>query len=114
MDRQHEFPHIGQILRKYVTERRIRQAAWGRKQGVSPRNVGKYLKRGDMQIHTLLSICHTLNYNFFKQVTDTLPPDMPPVPDNPLANENHALRLRVDELEKQMALVKELLVAKNR
>ena len=78
-----DVPDIGAMLRKYVDEKRIRQVAWGRKQGTDARTVAGYLKKKKMHVHTLLTICRVLNYNFFKEILSTLPADMPPYEENP-------------------------------
>jgi len=109
---QNHIPDIGKMLRIYVDEHRIHQAAWGRIQGTKARNIGRYLKRKDLYIHTLLPICRVLNYNFFKQIAESLPADMPPVRENPLQKENAELKLEITDLKKQVALLKEVLAMK--
>ncbi len=86
--------HTGNFLKQYVKKNRIRQSGWARKAGLNVKTVSGYLKQPTMWIETLLGICHTLNYNFFKEIAALLPPDMPPVTQNPL-------QARIDELEKQ-------------
>ncbi len=66
-------PSIGAMLRKYVDDNRIRQAAWARKQNIGKDNVRLYLKRKSMRTDTLFRICHVLNYNFFSDLATTLP-----------------------------------------
>jgi predicted transcriptional regulator len=86
--------HIGNLLKEHVKKNRLRLSGWARKAGLNYRTVSTYLNQSTMQLDTLLAICETLNYNFFKQIADTLPADMPPVAENPL-------QARITELEKQ-------------
>ena len=91
-----EAPHIGNLLKAHVKKYRLRQSGWARQEGLNRKTVGTYLKQKDMQVTTLFTICQTLNYNFLKEIAHLLPPDMPPLTDNPL-------QTRLTELEKQKA-----------
>jgi len=101
-------PHTGEILRKYVKEKRIYQAAWARAQKVRASTVNSYFKKPTMQLETLFAICQVLNYNFIRDVADALPPELP-------SKTSTAQQLRIGELEKEIerlqienALLKEL------
>lgn len=89
-----ELPHLGDMLKAHVKKYRLRQSGWARQEGLNRATVAKYLKQKDMRVGTLLSICQALNYNFLRQIANLLPPDTPPLADNPL-------QARVTELEKQ-------------
>jgi hypothetical protein len=91
--------HIGQKLRKYVTENRIFIAAWAREQGVNPVTVARYFKRPTMRVSTLFTICQVLKYNFIREIADQLPAEFPPHPANPLQQ-------RVSELEEENKMLK--------
>lgn len=103
-----EAPHIGNMLRKYVKEKRIFQAVWARKQGIQPKNVLAYLKRPNMRIDTLFTICQILNYNFFKQISDALPPDMPPATEDASAARVKELEQRVHDLETEVKVLRDV------
>jgi hypothetical protein len=104
--------HTGNFLKQYVKKNRIRQSGWARKAGLNVKTVSGYLKQPTMWIETLLGICLILNHNFFKDIAATLPPDMPPLTENPLQArideleaQNHDLQLQVKTLERALELV---------
>ena len=92
-------PHIGQFLRKYVKEKRIYQAAWGRRQGVTAVTIARYFKRETMKITTLFTISQVLKYNFIREIADQLPAELPPHAENPLAAENEKLKKEIERLQ---------------
>lgn len=107
-----ESPHTGSMLRKFIKTNRYSQAAWAHRQGVKPLAIARYLKRPTMRIDTLFAVCHALNYNFFKQIADALPAEMPPATQHEneqqlqtLKQENEQLKLQVATLEKALGLV---------
>jgi transcriptional regulator with XRE-family HTH domain len=71
-------PHIGQMLRGYVKQKRISQSGWARKQGVGPKTIARYLKQPAMRIDTLFNISQMLNYNFLQDIAAELPAELPP------------------------------------
>lgn len=104
-----EAPDIGKLLQAYVKKNRIRQSGWARTAGIHPKTVAKYLKQPTMQIATLFAICQTLKYNFLKDIADHLPPDMPPVTDNPLQSHIAQLEQQVHDLELHVKVLREAL-----
>ena len=104
--------HIGQRLRKYVTEHRIFQAAWSRKQGVNPVTIARYFKRATMRISTLFTISQVLKYNFIREIADKLPSEFPPHAANPLQSENDALKKEVEMLKREIEILKEVIGVK--
>ena len=105
-------PHIGNMIKKYVKEKRLFQSGWARQQGVTPKAIAHYLKNPSMRTDTLFTICQVLNYNFFRQIADTLPATMPPETQHEsrqlaeeLKQEVAQLKLQVATLEKALGLV---------
>jgi len=94
MQKTIEAPHIGNILKAHVKKYRLRQAGWAKQDGLNRNTIADYMKQKDMRVGTLFTICQSLQYNFLKEIAALLPPDMPPVAENPL-------QARVTELEKQ-------------
>ena len=106
-------PNIGEMLRKYVNENRIYQSSWARKAELSSKTIAQYLKQPTMQVDTLFRICQALNYNFLSHIAAMLPPDMPPLAENPLQarvneleKENSDLQLQIKTLERAIELMK--------
>lgn len=103
-----EAPHIGNMLRAYVKKKRIFQSGWAREQGIQPKNVLAYLKRPNMRIDTLFTICQVLNYNFFKEIAAMLPSELPPATEDPSAARVKELEQRVHDLETENKVLREV------
>ncbi len=97
-------PHIGDMLKQYVKQRRIYKAGWARHQNVQWKTVAGYLKKPSIQTKTLFAICHVLKYNFFADLAATLPPEYPHSPTTQdeknlqLEKENEKLRIEIGVL----------------
>ena len=50
-------PHIGQMIKTHVKNKRLFQSVWARMQGVDPTTVANYLKNPSMRTDTLYIIC---------------------------------------------------------
>jgi hypothetical protein len=101
-------PHIGQLLRKYVNEKRIHQRAWARHQGVQPHFISRYLRRPEMKISTLFTISLILKNNFLREIADMLPPEIPSRTDR-LLQENENLKKENERLRTELELLKDIL-----
>jgi hypothetical protein len=73
-----EVPHIGNMLKQYVKKHRIFQSGWARQQGVTTGAIAAYLKNPTMRVDTLFAVCQVLEYNFFREIANTLPVHLPP------------------------------------
>ena len=100
--------HTGQLLRKYVNQKRINQAGWARQQGVNATTIAQYLKNPDMRIGTLIAISQTLNHNFLQDIASLLPAQMPHTP-NTLDEKLAALEKENEKLKTENELLKGLL-----
>jgi hypothetical protein len=98
-------PHVGEILKKYVKKNRTYQSAWARNQGVKFQTVNSYYKRPSLQLKTLFTICQVLQYNFIREIADQLPAEFPPYADNPLREENAALKKEIEMLKHEVEIL---------
>lgn len=105
-------PHIGQILSKYCTEKRIQKAAWARIQGIKPATVGDFLKKPSIQLGTLFTVCQVLKYNFINEIAAMLPAEYEPHPVNPLSNRVAELEKENEKLKNDISLLKEIVALK--
>lgn len=101
-----EAPHIGNMLRKYVKTKRIFQSGWARQQGVKAKTIATYLKNPSMRIDTMFNICQQLEYNFFKEISDTLPPGLPPQTEDASAARVKELEQKVHDLETEVKVLR--------
>lgn len=70
---QSKAPHVGAILRSYVRNQRIYQAALARQIGKTSQSVALYQKQASIQTKNLWDICQVLKHNFFMDIAQMLP-----------------------------------------
>ncbi|MFI5218304.1 MAG: hypothetical protein ACHQNT_02365 [Bacteroidia bacterium] len=100
-------PHIGKMLKKYIMENKVFQAAWARQQNVNSKTIAKYFKKETMQVSTLFTISQVLKYNFIHDVAGKLPVELPPHTPNPLEAEIAALKKEIEMLKREIEIWKE-------
>jgi hypothetical protein len=103
-------PHTGNLLKAYVKKHRIFQSGWARQQGITQQAIARYLKQPTMQVNTLFTICQALNYNFLRDIANTLPPAMPPQQPASQQADVAALQQQVKELQTQVATLEKALL----
>ena len=62
-----------------------------------------------MLFRSLFTISQVLKYNFIRPIADALPPEYPPHALNPLQAENDALKKQVDDLKKEVEILRGLM-----
>ena len=70
-------PHLGNLIRAYMTNNRITKAEAARKLGVTPTEVVQYLKRPSLQFHVLWNFCVALQYDFMTDLQLKFPDQFP-------------------------------------
>lgn len=87
-------PHIGTLLNKHMRLHRYYKSALARDIGVNYKTVVNIMRRPDIKVSFVWNICYALNYNFFVDLANLLPPEMPSAPT--------AKDVRIAELEEQL------------
>mgnify|MGYP000849898903 FL=1 len=85
MSNQNPHPHVGNLLRAYLSKNRISKAEAGRKLGVTTTEVVKYLYRPSLQFHVLWNFCVALQHDFLADLQSKLPENFPRVEDPKIA-----------------------------
>lgn len=105
-------PHVGELIAKHIKEKRYRKSAWGREHGVGAATINSYMRTPGMRTSTLYKICQTLQYNFFREIANTLPNSLSPQPETvaekqvaELETQIKELQLKVTTLENALRLV---------
>lgn len=105
-------PNIGQMLKQYVDDNRLSQAAWARRANVNYSTIIKYVKQPTMRVDTLMAVCEQLEYNFLRDIANSLPPELPPqAPIDQsgelaaLKAENQQLKIEIAALERAIGLM---------
>jgi hypothetical protein len=100
------------MLRQYVDDNRLSQAAWARRASVNSTTIAQYLKQPNMRVDTLLAVCEQLEYNFLRDIANTLPPNLPPLAPidqsielAALKAENEKLKIEIAALERAIGLM---------
>lgn len=68
-------PEIGVLLKSYIKEHRIYQAALSRKLGINKSLLAYYKSQESMQTKTLWKVCFALKHNFFMDLAQLMPPE---------------------------------------
>jgi len=106
-------PHVGQMLRTYVKTNRLYQSGWARMQGMKPSTICNFFKKPTIPLGTLYDICQILKYNFFRDIADSLPAELPPFKTNELAGRVAELEKENEKLKNDIALLKEVIAMKS-
>lgn len=93
-----QMPHIGSILKKFMTENRISKTECAGKMGVHPSQVTKYLENYTMQMAVFWKFCIALKHDFFSELLPHLPVYKAPAEDP-----------RLREMQLQIDIYKDLL-----
>ena len=101
MSDQNPHPHLGNLIRAYMTKNRITKAEAGRKLGVTTTEVVKYLNRPSLQFHVLWNFCIALQYDFLSELQSKFPENFPKTADPKMA-----------ELQKEIEIFERLLRSK--
>jgi hypothetical protein len=106
-----ESPHIGNMLKAYVKEKRIFKSGWARQMGVTPGAIEGFVKKPNIKVDTLFKTCQVLNYNFFADIAAMLPqlPHANSKIDNTqleaVQKENETLKIQIETLKQALSLV---------
>ncbi|OWK73391.1 hypothetical protein CBW16_07655 [Flavobacteriaceae bacterium JJC] len=98
MSNQNPHPHLGNLIRAYMTNNRISKAEAGRKLGVTTTEVVKYLKRPSLQFHVLWNFCIALQHDFLADLQVKLPEHFPRSADP-----------KIEDLQKEIEIFERLL-----
>jgi predicted transcriptional regulator len=103
-----ETPHIGNILKEYVKEKRIFKAGWAKQMNISPSTIEKFVKSPNMKVDTLFKTCQVLNHNFLADIAAMLP-QLPHANSNVNNTQIETLQKENETLKIQLATLKEAL-----
>ncbi|MFC4230671.1 helix-turn-helix domain-containing protein [Parasediminibacterium paludis] len=91
------------MLRQYIDDNRLSLAAWARRANVNITTVTQYLKQPTMRVDTLMAVCEQLEYNFLRNIANTLPPELPPQAPIDQSTELAALKAENEKLKVEIA-----------
>ncbi len=90
------YPHIGQLVKKVIEDKKLSQAEVARRMAVSPNSLTNYLRQPSLQFGILWNLGIALEYDFLTELTDYYPPGL-------LLNKNSKLIAGLDEKTKLIA-----------
>ena len=73
LNEENTAPNIGELLRAYFKEKRIRKSGLARVMNRRPDTIYGYEKNSSIQTAILWELCHALQYNFFADLAAELP-----------------------------------------
>lgn len=96
-------PNTGEMLSKYITDKRIYQSALARLLNRNQSTISAFREGATIQTAILWEICHALKYNFFADIAAQLPADYGFSAEN---THKEQADTTVDSLQKEIALLK--------
>lgn len=72
------YPHMGELLKKYMKEHNISQASLARKINISPNGILNYFEQESLQAGAFWKISTALNHNFLAEIAAQHPMGVPP------------------------------------
>lgn len=75
-----DLPHFGNMLNSYVRNNRFKQTELAHNIGVRTETLNLFMKRQDIKLTYIWSLCLTLRYNFLSDLAAQLPSDLPCIP----------------------------------
>lgn len=98
MSNQPTMPHLGNLINKFMLEKRISRAEAARLMGVTSPEMTKYLYRPSLQFHVLWKFCMALEHDFLADLQAKYPANFPRFVDP-----------QVSELQKEIEIFERLL-----
>ena len=95
------YPHIGQMMAKRMAEARISQADVARRLNINPSAVARYAGQESVQVGIVWKMGLALGHNFFAELSDAFPLQPPTT----------EVEARIAELEKELAIYKNIVMA---
>jgi hypothetical protein len=104
-----EMPHIGSIVKENILQSRLRPSEIGRKMDIMPICITRYTQQKSLQCYTLWNLSKALQVNMFEPIGQALAIASPIV-----VNQNELLlQQRIVDLEKELAIYKEIVRGKS-
>jgi DNA-binding Xre family transcriptional regulator len=103
--------HIGKLIAEVLDERGMTKAEFGRRIQTSRQNVNSLLRKKSLDTDYLLRICITLDFDFFAAYSASVnggnPAEVPPRLSIPFEKVAPYLRLKPEELAREMMKLQE-------
>lgn len=113
-----ELPYdIREMIKEAMYEKRISRSDLKDLLNLSQPGVHNILKRNDMYVTRLFTICKALDVNIFRQIADTIEIEYPArtgsnklvEENNGLMEENQKLKQRIADLEKECVILRDVI-----
>ncbi|UPQ74863.1 MULTISPECIES: helix-turn-helix domain-containing protein [Chryseobacterium] len=103
---QHPHPHIGQLIKRVMREKKITQAEVARRMALTPSSIAKYFRQPSLQFGILWNLSMAIGYDFLTALTDYYPPSLPLNEDAKIVKELAEKEQRIADMEKEIAIYK--------
>lgn len=105
-------PHLGNLIGKTIKEKGLSYSEVARRIGITPQAFQNCLKQPSTQVANLCKLSIALNYNFFADIMESLPPETQNSNHSPAQKTILNQQQEITDLNKQIAIYKEILLAK--
>lgn len=92
----HPHPHIGQLVKRVMRDKKLSQAEVARRMTISPSSLANYFKQPSLQFGILWNLGIAMEYDFLTELTDYYPAEL-------VLNANSKVILELDEKNKLIA-----------
>jgi transcriptional regulator with XRE-family HTH domain len=109
---EHQFPHIGNLIKDVLEMRGLTQSEVSRRIGVKPTTFYGYWFQESIQFGILWKIAIAVNYNFFADMVNNLPESVVKSKASMYDNILKQKDAEIEDLKKEVEIYKNLLIRK--
>lgn len=106
---KHPHPHIGQLVKRVMWEKKITQAEVARRMTISPSSLAKYFRQPSLQFGILWNLGIAIGYDFLTELTDYYPPSLLLNGEAKISKELIEKQQKIADLEKEIEIYKAVL-----
>ncbi|WP_346983828.1 helix-turn-helix transcriptional regulator [Chryseobacterium sp. POE27] len=105
----HPHPHIGQLVKKVMRDKKLSQAEVARRMTISPSSLANYFKQPSLQFGILWNLGIAMEYDFLTEITDYYPQDLHLNPESKIIKELDEKNKLIADLQKEIGIYKRAL-----
>lgn len=105
----HPHPHIGQLVKRVMRDKKLSQAEVARRMTISPSSLANYFKQPSLQFGILWNLSIAIGHDFLTGLTDDYPQDLHLNAESKIIKELDEKNRLITDLEKEIGIYKKAL-----